>query len=228
MQVLHLHWQPPTTPAEAGNLVVWAEDASLPAPKKYRASKKPKAKPHPFAHISDALIEVVTATGVGHDVQREVEIVLLLPTGRYGPRPSPQLRHGWDLSDGDDPPSLVPWQINGLSLPPQAGVTLLANLPAAENLPPGLVLGTDWSYWQVATDLVLETLAAQKVLPTLAQADREGKTFHARWLPVLDGPTTARAWPSCARPCRRSVERKQQTRPKPPPPGSYSIPSSTP
>jgi len=38
--------------------------------------------------------------------------------------------------------------------------------------------------------LVLETLAGHKAIPVLAEVG-DGKTYHARWLPVLDGPKDA-------------------------------------
>jgi len=65
---------------------------------------------------------------------------------------------------------------------------LLTHLPSAENLPAGLIPGRDFQYWQSVSHLVLEILARQKMLPTLARADVAGKSYHARWLPILDGP----------------------------------------
>jgi len=190
MQVLHVHWRPPTRPDEAGNIILWTEDATLPAPRKRRgrASKKPRPKPHPFAKISDGASMMLEATGLEPEADGLAEVVFYLPTGTYGPRPSPQLRHSWDLAGDEGPTTLAPWKIEGISLSPQQGMTFLTNLPTSENLPPGLVLGSDGHFWQTVTSLVLETLAAQKILPTLAQVDPQGQVFHARWLPILDGP----------------------------------------
>jgi hypothetical protein len=92
------------------------------------------------------------------------------------------------VSDDDSAPRLAPWQITGIALSPRQGFTFLTRLPDRENLPPGLVLGLDGQYWQMVCSLVLETLAQQKILPTMALADPEGKTFYACWLPILDGP----------------------------------------
>jgi hypothetical protein len=58
-------------------------------------------------------------------------------------------------------------------------------------LPPGVALAADASYWRLAAALVLEALAAQKLAPMLVPADATGRTFHARWLPVMDGPKDA-------------------------------------
>ncbi len=189
MQVLHVHWRPPRSPAESGEVVLWAENGLLPAPRKRggRISQK-KPKPHPFDDIPASLERVMAAIGLAEATTNTTDITLLLPTGKYGPQPSPQLQHDWDLSDDDGAPVLAPWQITGISLSPLQGVIFLTNLPDRENLPPGLTPGIDCQYWQMVCSLVLEGLAQQKILPTMAQADLEGKTYHARWLPILDGP----------------------------------------
>ncbi len=182
MQLLHLHWQPPASPAEPGRLILWAENGLLPAPKKLRGRPSRKPKPHPFTEPPEHLGGLIAQPAP------TVTFLLLLPTGRYGPRPAPQLQHGWDLSDDNTPPALAPWIITGLALSPLQGFHLLTRLADRESLPPGLTPGQDVLYWQTATNLVLETLAQQKILPTMAQADQTGKSYHARWLPVLDGP----------------------------------------
>ncbi len=188
MQLLHIHWRPPTSPAESGEVVVWTENGLLPAPTKQRGrpSKKPKA--HPFDDIPASLERLLERTGLDGAAANTTDLTLLLPSGKYGPQPSPQLRHDWDVSDDQSPPRLAPWQITGVSLSPQQGFLFLTRLPARENLPPGLALGVDGRYWQLVCRLLLETLAPQTILPTRAPADPAGKTFHARWLPVLDGP----------------------------------------
>ncbi|MEW5956146.1 MAG: DEAD/DEAH box helicase [Chloroflexota bacterium] len=188
MQVLHVHWRPPTSPDEVGEVVIWAENGLLPAPPKRKGRLSQRPTPHPFDDISDSLTRLLAAAGLDQAAVNTTDLTLLLPSGKYGPQPSPQLQHDWDLSDDQAAPELAPWQITGISLSPQQGCIFLTRLPDRENLPPGLVLGVDCLYWQSVGRLVLETLAQEKILPTLAQADPAGKTYHARWLPVLDGP----------------------------------------
>jgi hypothetical protein len=96
------------------------------------------------------------------------------------------LLHDWDIVDSA-PPGLLPWLVAGVWLPPAPAFALLTRL-IADDLPPQLTPGAEVHFWQTAASLVLETLAQQKLLPVLAQTDAKGKTFHARWLPVLDGP----------------------------------------
>lgn len=185
MQVFHTHWRPPATAGDSGAVLVWAEDATRPAPAKQRAAGK-KPKPHPFAGVPEVLRQMLAATGLNPAAEKTATLTLLLPGGKYGPRPSPQLQHGWMLDDDDEPPLLSPWQIEAITLSPLAGFTFLNNLPRTEAMLPGVVLGADCLFWQAVIGLVLETLAAQKILPTAAQAGEVA--FHARWMPVLDGP----------------------------------------
>ncbi|MHC1783147.1 MAG: DEAD/DEAH box helicase [Anaerolineaceae bacterium] len=110
----------------------------------------------------------------------------MLPSTRTGPAPSPELNHTWEL-DWETPAFLSPWIINGLFLPAGKAFSVLINLPA-ENLTAGFVLGQDSRFWQAAANLVLETLAAEKIVPVLVQGKENGRHYYARWMPVLDGP----------------------------------------
>jgi SNF2 family DNA or RNA helicase len=114
---------------------------------------------------------------------------LLLPSTRTGPAPSPELNHTWEL-DWETPAFLSPWIINGLFLPAGKAFSVLINLPV-ENLTAGFVLGQDARFWQTAAKLVLETLAAQKMVPVLVQGKENGRHYYARWMPVLDGSKDA-------------------------------------
>ena len=78
----------------------------------------------------------------------------------------------------------------GPALPDPAAFAILARLPLMEEALPGLSLGTDLRYWHVASGLVLEALASQKLDPVLVAVDGDGgqPAYFARWLPVLDGP----------------------------------------
>ena len=67
-----------------------------------------------------------------------------------------------------------------------------ASQPIAERLvagkeTPDFAPGAGTRYWQRCAALVLEVLAAQKLVPILVPAP-DGKTCFGRWLPVLDGP----------------------------------------
>jgi SNF2 family DNA or RNA helicase len=116
----------------------------------------------------------------------EQSIILRLPSTRSGPLPSPGLIHNWEL-DQKTTPFLAPWIIKGLALAPAEALPLLVDLPELDTENMQFVLGSDAIFWNRAAVLVLEVLAAQKLVPVLAPADPNRKIFHARWLPILDG-----------------------------------------
>jgi SNF2 family DNA or RNA helicase len=190
MFVLHSHWQPPRHPAGAGGVFFWAETSEAPAPQRVRGqlSRKYKPRPHPYILPPEKLRELIGA-GTPLGEAKSGQFGLMLPSTRTGPMPSPELNHSWEL-DWETPPFLSPWTINGLFLPSGKAFSVLINLPV-ENLTAGFVLGQDSRYWQVAANLVLETLASQKMVPVLVQGKENGRHFYARWMPVLDGSKDA-------------------------------------
>lgn len=188
MYILHAHWHPPTRPTETGSagMLFWAEHGDgLPVKLK---PKKGTVQPHPFCAAPEALKPLLAGLERVAEAAEKKLVNLLLPTTKFGPQPSPQLRADWDELVGSEVTGLNAWHVAGLWLSPAPAFTLLTRLADTAALPPQLHLGADVHYWQKAADLVLETLAQQKILPTLAQADAVGKVVHARWLPVLDGP----------------------------------------
>ena len=197
-------------------MLFWAEDATRPPPTRYR--KAQGTRPHPFCADAEAQRDLFRSLEIPPP-KTQGTAALWLPSGRWGPLPSPGLQHEWSLEDAK-PPALMRWELAGFSATPLQAFTVLNRLPGADQLPSGLRLGADARYWQAALMLLLETLAQQKLLPLLAQADAAGTTFHARWLPVLDGeddgprlaqlraamPPLCRAGaPSPPRPCPRAL-----------------------
>ncbi len=186
MYVLHVHWHPPTRPAEtdSAGMLFWAESGEG-QPLKPKKSRTVQA--HPFCAAPETLKPLLAGLEPEVTPAEKKLVILLLPTTSFGPQPSPQLGHDWDILE-TKPPTLAPWLVAGVWLPPAPAFALLTHLANSEALPSRLRLGADVHYWQTVAALVLETLAQQKILPVLAQADKAGKIFHARWLPVLDGP----------------------------------------
>ena len=213
MIILHTHWQPPTTSTDQGGLCLWAETSDAPQPPRQRGrlAKKPKASTHPFCLEHEALCtldlwqEHLQSNGGEH------QITLNLPSTRSGPQPSPALWHEWEL-DEKTPPFLAPWLISCLQLAPADALTLLTSLPADANLPPSISYGNDLRFWRTVAGLLLETLAAQKLVPVLSPAS---KGYHARWLPVLDGakdgPRLARLEAAMPPLCRAGASNEAET-----------------
>lgn len=219
MLVLHAHWQPPQSPSETGGMLFWAEtsEGNPPAWQRGRIAQHPRPKDHPFCAPVEG-VDLALQRGGRPSAVEEAQATLRLPTTRSGPQPSPRLAHAWELDD-ETPPFLAPWMIKGLRLPPDQALPLLAQLPSLSQVGVSpaawFVLADDARYWHAAATLALETLAAEKLAPLLVQADAAGKTFHARWLPVLDeikdGPRLAlleRAMPPI---CRAEVDENAST-----------------
>lgn len=57
--------------------------------------------------------------------------------------------------------------MEGLLLPPAAAVAVLLALPPDVELPPALRIADDARYWATATNLLLEAVAQQKLLPAV-------------------------------------------------------------
>lgn len=186
MYILHTHWQPPTTPDETGFLHFWAETSLAHQPPRYKRSTK-RVLDHPFCVEAKTIRQILLPLTGATAKPKNGAIELLLPTTLNGPQPSPGLLHDWKF-DGRSKVELDRWRIDGLQLAPAAAIEILTHLPAAFELPPNIRIGDDLRFWETVTLFALEVIAQQKVLPTLAQADAEGKTHHSRWMPVVDGP----------------------------------------
>jgi SNF2 family DNA or RNA helicase len=168
-------------------MLFWAEtpDAPQPAYWRGRIPKKIAPKDHPAVLSPERLREMLGPGTPLHDAPSG-QVRLRLPSTRTGPLPSPELTHNWDL-DNRTPPFLAPWIIAGLWLPPNKAFSVLVNLPE-EGYDHSFSIGQDIRFWRKAANLVIETLAAQKIVPILAPANGNGQIYQARWMPVLDGP----------------------------------------
>ena len=192
MIVLHTHWQPPRSPTDSGGILFWAEtsEGNPPAWQRGRLAENPKPKEHPFCTPILTLRDILEHSGRLASAE-DSQTTILVPTTRSGPQPSPGLAHAWEL-DKTTPPFLAPWVITGLRLPPGEAITILVQLPALGQLEQDarthIVLADDSRYWHTVAILALETMAAHKVVPVLVQSEAGEKSYHARWLPVLDGP----------------------------------------
>lgn len=183
MLVLHTHWIAPGRPEATGGVLFWAEDPSCAAPAFHsRLPQRPRPRPHPFSAPIETLKELLRK----HQAARE-SVILNLPTTRTGPQPSPSMEHNWRI-DRDMQPTLSPWVISGIKLSLKEALPLLLDLPVLERKTRKFTLGEDAQYWRIAATMALEAMAAQKVIPVIAQ----GKNgYVARWTTVLDSPRDA-------------------------------------
>lgn len=182
--VLHAHWLPPAQPLDPGGVLFWSE-SSRPLPPEPRARGKRAAPPHPFCASREETTAALAALGAGARPMSPGSITLWLPTADKQPLPSPHLPYDEPVARRGAV-SLQRWQVEGVLLRPEDANVVLAASPAPD-LEPSLRLGDDFRFWTVVAALVLEVLAQQKLLPTLEAGGAYGE-YHARWLPILDGP----------------------------------------
>ncbi len=212
MQVLHLHWLTPLTQKQNGRLFIWAETAVTEQPSRDR--RKKTTQPHPFAASTADLHDLIKTFGWAGKLPVEA-ITLWLPTNRFGPVPSPDLRHNWDRDN--DAPELLPWTVAGLALSTSHAHALFAYL-LQHDLPHTVSLGSDGRFWQTCYTFILDLLSQQLIRPTLIQrTDQQSRTYEARWQPLLDGEDEARrvvqlaaAMPAI---CRADAENPDETIP---------------
>jgi hypothetical protein len=187
MLILHGHWQSPRRSTDPGGMLFWAENSRLLGecighPPLLRMGI-PSA--HPFALPSRRLREEIAAGTPLWDSEAQ-SVYLALPTVGSIPVPSSQLLLEDETSLDLLEPCLEHWSVPGLWLPAAKAFGVLINLP--EDTPSGgFRLGADLRFWRMVSNLVLETLALQKIIPSLEPADSMGQSFIARWSPILDG-----------------------------------------
>lgn len=152
-------------------------------PRRHGDQRRPRNLPrlHPFTAPRE---ELMTLLGGG----MPGSAFLKLPSYNGRPLPSPQLVTEWETIP-ETPPTLVPWTVEGLALPAAAALQGLVNLPLLAAATPGLELGDDARFYQMAAGLAMEALSAGKMLPTLTEAS--GGAYLARWIVLLDAPGDA-------------------------------------
>ncbi|MGB0385578.1 MAG: DEAD/DEAH box helicase [Ardenticatenaceae bacterium] len=164
-------------------MIFWSERAKTPPPKVKATSRS--AQKHPFADTGSAVKSLLQKL-----IDRKLDakyrsLTLWLPTGEFVPQPSPQLVHDWEV-DGS-PFSLAQWTMRGVWLPAVEAFEVLMALSNRDEYPPTVRVADECYYWQVASRMVLEALAQQKIRPGLEEV-AIGQKYEARWHPVLDGP----------------------------------------
>ncbi len=187
MYVLHFHWLIPAQAGSKGGVFVWAETAAAAQPSRDR--RKKTAQPHPFAADAPEVRQLLA--GLGQPGKLPAETLLYwLPANRWGPAPSPDLRHDWETDAA--PLELLPWNVPGVTLTAAQALPLFTHLHLRD-LPATLRLGVDGRFWRTAFAFVLELLARQLYRPTLVEmVARRERHYEARWQPMLDGEGEAR------------------------------------
>jgi len=174
MHILHAHYQSESP----GGILFWAESSDVFAPKQSSAAKKTKSRLHPFCADTGTLKNIFNLDGVSKTV------TLQLPAVRGIPLPSPQLIHNWEIDTQN--PALASYLVNGVWMKSVNAISVL--LTYASTTEGHAQSAPDLRFWSMVAALILETLAAHKLIPALVAM--EGK-YEARWLPILDAAKDA-------------------------------------
>lgn len=187
MLILHGHWQSPRRSTDPGGMLFWAESSRMVMESTGRPPIMHKGIPaaHPFVLPSRRLREEIAAGTPLWDSEAHSAIIAL-PTRGSIPIPSSDLLMENEIPLSTEDSTLEHWSVAGLWLPASKAFGVLISLPE-DSSSGSFRLGADLIYWKTVSNLVLETLALQKLIPTLEPADNLGQSFLARWRPILDG-----------------------------------------
>jgi len=165
MLVFHL------SPGDRGRLCLWAEDSTLAPqhqPKPGRPPKVPDPRTHPFAASLETLRDALSewSIPVALEAFEQTSLTLLLPSGRFGPEPSPDLVRDEEMDTPVD--RVSPWMVPALTVD---GGLLSDVLKALADSGPGIVSGRTIDYWQTVTALAEELVRSGRVVPQLERRE---------------------------------------------------------
>jgi non-specific serine/threonine protein kinase len=152
---------------DRGRAHLWAEDSTLPPrhpPKPGRPPKVPDLREHPFAASIETLRNVCSehiplSTEAAYE---QTSLTLLLPSGRFGPEPSPDLVRDEEMDAPVD--RVSPWTVPALAV----DTGNLGNvLDALADGDPGVVSGNTVKYWRTVVSLAEEFVRGGRVVPQL-------------------------------------------------------------
>ncbi|ASU84155.1 ATP-dependent helicase [Nocardiopsis gilva YIM 90087] len=192
--VLHGLWESAAgdgTADGAGSLVLWGEDATLPA----RTVSRATIRPHPYAAAEARLRAAITSLTGAPDARAAsaAEVDLLLPGSPTHPLPSPALGPVASAPTVSAP-RLRRWRIAGVRIPPATAARMLTGLMRASKAHTGsptaqsmgdLALGPGLHHLIAVHEFAARLASEGRVLPRII-----GDPPRARWRPVLSGPGT--------------------------------------
>jgi non-specific serine/threonine protein kinase len=159
---------------ERGRVALWAEDSSLPpqhSPKPGRPPNVPDPRNHPFAASIETLQSACSELNLPVATERfeHTSLTLLLPSGRFGPEPSPDVVRDEEMDAPVD--RVSPWTVPAL----ECDATVLSDvLDAIVNEEAGIVPGDTVRYWQTVASLAGELVRGGRVMPHLALRENCG------------------------------------------------------
>lgn len=157
-----------------GRPCLWAEDSTLPPqhpPKPGRPPNVPDPRDHPFAASIETLRSACSELNlpVASGACEQTSLTFLLPSGRFGPEPSPYLVRDEEMDAPVD--RVSPWTVPTLALDASVLGDVLDTL-ADDG--PGVVSGDTVQYWQTVASLAGEVVRGGRVVPHLELREDSG------------------------------------------------------
>lgn len=173
-------------------LIFWGESADE------RAGQNKRGL-HPLDAGPKKLIEALAAIGMRVSRRDLVDAEVWLPSVRNRPLPSSAL-----IAEMPERGAikLAKWSVTAAVIKPASALEPLCNCARKDILQPGIIAGSDLTYWIAAMRFAGALVARQQFLPDLV---RENGDFHAYWRAAFTGHDNERrqrlatAMPSAAR-----------------------------
>lgn len=204
--------------AHEGNVVIWGEES-----RDDRAGVTPwrkdtgssRTRNHPFG-ASPGVLAGTLEDVLPSDFKTagECAATVWLPTRGSYPVPSSGMVTDLPLSKART--KVAAWQVAARRLSPKEAVSLLGMSAGRRTIAPGVLVGSDMSYWADALRLAGFLVARQRFLPGLKN---ERGLYVARWDPVFAGRDVkrldlmARRMPAAARALSKPGARKAPEKP---------------
>jgi SNF2 family DNA or RNA helicase len=211
MNILHCSWLGQT-------LHLWAERKTEEADySAKRRGRKPAIPASPFDAGITALCQVGESLPIALSLEPEGvrKHIAWLPSIDGAPAASSPLIA--ETADKRKPLTIAPWRVTTLPLAWPAARDLLCTCLNNDLLAPGILAGTDLRWWAQIFRLAAHLAARGSFLPGIRAS---GKTFLARWEPVLDASiqktldNVSRRMPDAVRCLSRDAAHPPRTTPK--------------
>ncbi len=176
-----------------GNFLLWGEATpdveSGPSTRRGRKPKKPGPRPFPYDAGTVSLESALRGATVGFKKgkERATQTVVWLPTRSDLPIPSSALIAEPRVSKAKT--VLAPWMVSALALSMDQSIELLCTCMGKEMLAPGLVVGSDLSFWTDVLRFAGALVARQQYLPGLKIEENK---YRACWEPIFAGSDAER------------------------------------
>lgn len=169
--------------------VVWAEESITTVPASKRKGRSPRARSgalkHPFSAHQDTIIETILHVAPNLQlVDRVAPLKIWMPSTEKLPAPSNHILCPDDFETASDQTlSISDWQVHGVILRDVEMIQLLEHAENDHVLFPGVLLGSEFTFFAQLIRFGASMVARQQYLPAVI---KENDLYFARWKPVYN------------------------------------------